>query len=168
MAHETESSARHTLQLLSAAIIRAQTDNPATSQHILIRHLQELFLARHINICCTAARWQRHPAQLPHQGSRTRNGTWLVRQTDITTPDRIPPTAGYAWYSTTGIVIVPNPADEIREVWNEARNIVGLILAFTAISLILIAWPVKRSLRPVNEISAGLVYELYAPRRELP
>ena len=53
-------------------------------------------------------------------------------------------------------MIVPNPADEIREVWNETRNIVGLILAFTAISLILIAWLVKRSLRPINEISAGL------------
>ena len=109
VAHETESSARHTLQLLSAAIIRAQTDNPATSQHILIRHLQELFLARHINICCTAARWQRHPAQLPHQGSRTRNGTWLVRQTDITTPGRIPSAAGYARYSTYRNSDCPQP-----------------------------------------------------------
>ena len=156
VAHETESSARHTLQLLSAAIISAQTDNPATSQHILIRHLQDLDRTRHLNIAVL-----RPDGSVIQPSFRTRDpglGTvpdWFARliappQTEYRRRLGMPGTA------PTEIVIVPNPADEIREVWNETRNIVGLILTFTAISLILIAWLVKRSLRPVNEISAGL------------
>lgn len=153
---ETESSARHTLQLLSAAIISSQTGDPQTSQHILIRQLQELDQTRHLNI-----------AVLRPDGTVIQPS---LRNTD-TGLDTVP-----RWFSEmispaqteyhrhlgspgtapTEIIIVPDPADEIREVWKDTRNIVGLILAFTALSLILIVWLIKRSLQPINEISTGL------------
>lgn len=156
VAEETESSARHTLQLLSAAIISSQTDNPQASQHILIQHLQELDQTRHLRIAVLRPdgtviqpNFRNKKAGLdavPHWFSSLIIPAQTEYRRRLGSPGMIP----------TEIVIVPDPTDEIREIWKETRNIVALILTFTALSLILIAWLIKRSMQPIKQISTGL------------
>ncbi len=174
VAHETESSAKHTLQLLSAAIISAQTDDPHTSQHILIRHLQDLDRTRHLNIAVLRPDGTIiQPTFLNPDTTLDTVPKWFAK---LITPAQTEyrRRLGSPGAAPTEIVIVPNPADEIREVWNETRNILSLILAFTALSLILITWVIKRSLKPISEISSGLAvieagdYQARLPNFSLP
>jgi len=174
VANETESSARLTLQLLSAAIISGQADNPSSAQQILIRHLQELNKTRHLNIALL-----RHDGLVIQPASQSREGRqnaaprWFSHlispapseyRRRFTNPGAPP----------TEILIVPNPDDEITEVWTETGAILGLILLFTALSLILITWVIRRSLKPLKEISAGLTviqdgdYQTRLPQFKLP
>ncbi|MES9981558.1 MAG: sensor histidine kinase, partial [Candidatus Thiodiazotropha sp. 6PLUC5] len=77
-------------------------------------------------------------------------------------------------FGSSEIVILADPSDEIREVWLEARSIVMLITTFTLIYLVLMAFTIRRALKPVNQISTGLGiiqsgnYEARLPKFNLP
>ncbi|MCP5087327.1 MAG: hypothetical protein GY952_11055, partial [Rhodobacteraceae bacterium] len=156
VSQEIESSAKHTLQLLSAAVISTQADNARASQQILLRHLQEIDRTRHLKIAV------RHPdgtvilpASQALKNNPTRVPNWLFRLI-APTPAEYRRRLAVPGTAPTEIVIVPSPDDKIRELWRETRTIAGLILLFTVFCVILITWLVKRSLRPLSEISSGL------------
>ena len=174
VANETESSARLTLQLLSAAIISGQADTPGSAQQILIRHLQELNKTRHLNIALLSH--EGVVIQPANQSLENRQKTVPRWFTQLISPAPSEYRRRFANPGTapTEIVIVPNPDDEITEVWAETGAILGLILLFTALSLILITWVIHRSLKPLKEISAGLTviqtgdYQTRLPKFKLP
>ena len=156
VSREIESSAKHTLQLLSAAVISAQAENARASQQILLHHLQAIDKTRHLKIAV------RHPdgtvilpASQAQKNNPTRVPTWLFRLI-APTPTEYRRRLATPGAAPTEIVIVPNPDDKIRELWRETRTIASLILLFTVFCVILITWLVKRSLRPLIEISSGL------------
>jgi two-component system sensor histidine kinase UhpB len=153
---EIQSSARLTLQLLTAAIISSGSNNSQSAQNLLVRQLQELDNTRHLDIVIlhpngsitrTASRTPIPPAEkVPHWFTELIAPSRVEHRRRLGNPGSLP----------TEILIVSDPADEIRDIWNESVNIVALILVFTAVSLMLIIWVVRRSLQPLALISDGL------------
>lgn len=156
VAQETQASAQHTLQLLSVAIISSGSNNPQSNPHLLVEQIQELNKARHINIVIV------HPdGTVTRPSSRTKEEDssgvpeWFTR---LIAPTRVEyrRRLGNRGTIPTEILIIADPSDKIRYVWKETINIVTLILTFTAISLVLIVWVVRRALKPLAVISDHL------------
>ncbi|MET0009156.1 MAG: ATP-binding protein [Candidatus Thiodiazotropha sp. 6PLUC4] len=172
--NEVETSARITMQLLTAALISSHAEDQVKAQQILITHLQRLDDTRHLHIALTrgdgtviypfSERQELAPKVVPE---------WFVNLVK-------PPPAEYhkriasPQFGSSEIVILADPSDEIREVWLEARSIVMLITTFTLIYLVLMAFTIRRALKPVNQISTGLGiiqsgnYEARLPKFNLP
>ncbi len=152
---EVQSSARLTMQLLSAALISGQDGGPQ-AQQILITHLQRLDDIRHLQIAVVRGDGSViYPASEGRKSRLQGVPGWfvkLVRPAPAEYRKRIvSPLIG-----SSEIVILADPSDEIQEAWREVGSIVVLILSFTLLCLILMAFTIRRSLRPVNQISAGL------------
>lgn len=153
---EIKSSARLTMQLLTAALISGSAENQPEEQQILITHLQRLDDIRHLNIAIVRGDGTIiYPFSERQQAPRQSVPTWFV---DLVKP----PPAEYRkriaspLIGTSEIVILADPTDEIQDAWQEARSIVILIVIFTLLCIILMAIIIRRSLKPVNQISTGL------------
>jgi len=153
---EVESSARLTMQLLSAALISNHTENPTQAQQILLDHLKGLDDIRHLQIAVVRADGT---AILPFSerdniDAREIPG-WFIRLI-APAPTEYHRRIASSALGNSEIVVVPNPYAAIRQVWQEARSILGLILFFTLVCLVLMTFTIRRALRPVNDISTGL------------
>lgn len=156
VAEEIEANARLTMQLLSAALISSHTDSPTESQQILLDQLKGLDDIRHLQIAVVRPDGT---AILPFSDKESVNAHtvpgWflnLIAPVPVEYHRRIAsPVLG-----NSEIVVVPNPYAAIHQVWLEARSILGLTLFFTAVCLVLMTFTIRRALRPVNHISAGL------------
>ncbi|MEW8050974.1 MAG: ATP-binding protein [Candidatus Thiodiazotropha sp.] len=153
---EIKSSARLTMQLLTAALISGSADNQPQEQQILISHLQRLDDIRHLNIAVVRGDGTIiYPFSERRQERQLSVPSWFI---DLVKP----PPAEYRkriaspLIGTSEIVILADPTDEIQDAWREARSIVLLIVSFTILCIILMAIIIRRSLQPVNEISTGL------------
>ncbi|WP_316366409.1 ATP-binding protein [Candidatus Thiodiazotropha sp. CDECU1] len=153
---EIKSSARLTMQLMTAALISGSAENQPEEQQILISHLQRLDDIRHLNIAVVRGDGTIiYPFSERQQAPRQSVPTWFV---DLVKP----PPAEYRkriaspLIGTSEIVILADPTDEIQDAWREARSIVILIVVFTLLCIILMAIIIRHSLKPVNQISAGL------------
>ncbi|MGF1645245.1 MAG: ATP-binding protein [Thiotrichales bacterium] len=171
---ELDSSAKLTLQLVSAAFIAGQVSDHAESLDILIRHLQQLRNIRHLDIAVLRAdgtviqpfsdNRERGASRVPDWFRRLVAPLPVEYRRRVVSPGLIP----------SEIVIVPNPNDEIAEVWQEARIGFGLILGFTLLALVLIALTIRQALRPMQRIIHGLEeieagdYASRLPRFRLP
>jgi len=156
VSEEVESSARLTMQLLTAAVISGHAENELKAQQILVNHLQRLDDIRHLHIAVLrgdgtfiypfSERFDAPSKQVP---------AWFV---DLVRPNPAEYRKRIAspQFGSTEIVILADPMDEILKVWREVRSIVVLIAVFTLICLTLMTIIIRRSLRPVNEISTGL------------
>ncbi|MEW8462094.1 MAG: ATP-binding protein [Candidatus Thiodiazotropha endolucinida] len=153
---EIKSSARLTMQLLTAALISGTAENQPAEQQILISHLQRLNDIRHLNIAVVRGDGTIiYPFSERQQARQLSVPGWYI---DLVKP----PPAEYRkriaspLIGTSEIVILADPTDEIQDAWREARSIVLLIVSFTFLCIILMAIIIRRSLQPVNEISTGL------------
>ncbi|HEX3848137.1 MAG TPA: ATP-binding protein [Steroidobacteraceae bacterium] len=54
------------------------------------------------------------------------------------------------------LVVHPDPAFEIDEIWNVARGLLGLLLAFSLLVNVFVWWAVGRALRPLDRVRAGI------------
>jgi two-component system, NarL family, sensor histidine kinase UhpB len=153
---EIDSNVRLTLQLLTAALISGHSDNPAQAQQILLDQLKGLDDIRHLHIAVIRGDGT---ALLPFSDkSITRDGSvpdWFVKLL-APVPAEYHRRIASPVLGKTDIVVVPNPYAAIRQVWLEVRSILGLVLFFTAVCLVLMTFTIRRALRPVNDISAGL------------
>jgi len=156
VSREVESSARLTMQLLTAALISGHAESQPKAQQILITHLQRLDDIRHLRIA--VIRGDGSVIYPFSEGRAVRLQTvpgWffdLVKPAPTEYRKRIASPV----FGSSEIVILADPGDEIQEVWREGRSIVALIVVFTAVCLLLMAVTIRRSLRPVKQISAGL------------
>jgi two-component system, NarL family, sensor histidine kinase UhpB len=153
---EVESSARLTMQLLTAALISGNVENQAQAQQVLINHLLQLDDIRHLRIAVA-----RSDGSVIYPTSERRE---LPEQTvpawffDLVKP----PPAEYhrriasPEFGTSEIIIQADASDEISGLWRELRSALALILVFTAGCLVLMTITIQRALRPVSQISAGL------------
>ncbi len=156
ISEEIESSARLTMQLLTAALISGSADNQPQEQQILISHLQRLNDIRHLHIAVVRGDGTIiYPFSERQQVRRPSVPAWFFELVK-------PPPAEYRkriaspLIGTSEIVILADPMDEIQDAWRQARSIVLLTLAFTLLYLALMALVIRRSLQPVSQISAGL------------
>jgi two-component system sensor histidine kinase UhpB len=153
---EIESNARLTMQLMTAALISGHTEDQVMAQQTLISHLQRLDDIRHLHIAVVRGDGTViYPFSESRKAQPKQVPAWFV---DLVKP--VP--AEYRkriaspLFGTSEIVILADPMDEIDEVWREVRSILILIIAFTIICLIFMAITIRRSLKPVNQISNGL------------
>ncbi|MGQ0656698.1 MAG: LapD/MoxY N-terminal periplasmic domain-containing protein [Chromatiales bacterium] len=154
VAEETNSTANLTLNLLEVAF--AQTGPDADPLEAVLRKLSSFEETRHLHIELIGmdSRPQRgYPhVTVMHQ---TEAPDWFVR---LVTP---PPLELRREVSKPGlsrmqIVIETDPGDEIREAWQEARALLGLLLAFCLLCNGLIYFTIGRSLKPIKSILNAL------------
>jgi two-component system sensor histidine kinase UhpB len=156
VSEEVESSARLTMQLLTAALISGHADSEMKAQQILISHLQQLDDIRHLHIAVVRGDGTVvYPFSEPPASPRKSVPEWFV---DLVkpTPAEYHKRIASPEFGSTEIVILADPMDEILKVWREVRSIVAVIVVFTVICLVLMSVIIRRSLRPVNQISTGL------------
>jgi two-component system sensor histidine kinase UhpB len=156
ISEEIESSARLTMQLLTAALISGSADSQPQAQQILISHLQRLDDIRHLHIAVVRGDGTIiYPFSEQQQVRRPSVPAWFVELVK-------PPPAEYRkriaspLIGTSEIVILADPLDEIQDAWHQARSIVVLTLAFTVLYLVFMVIIIRRSLQPVSQISTGL------------
>jgi two-component system sensor histidine kinase UhpB len=172
--NEVESSARITMQLLTAALISGHTENQLKAQQILITHLQSLDDTRHLQIAVirgdgTIIYPNSEQEAVP---SKVVPGWFykLVKPVPAEYRKRI----ASPLFGSSEIVILADPTDEIEEVWLEAKSVFTLVIAFTAICLILMVFTIRHALAPVNKIimGSGVIqsgdYAARLPRFNLP
>ncbi len=153
---EVESSARLTMQLLSVALISSHGENQAEAQQILIDHLQGLDDIRHLQIAVVRPDGTAiHPFSERKNAEAERVPNWFVSLV-APVPHEYHRRITSPVLGRSEVVVVPNPYEAIRQVWEEARSILGLTLFFTLVCLVLMTFTIRRALRPVNDISAGL------------
>jgi two-component system sensor histidine kinase UhpB len=153
---EVESSARLTMQLLSVALISSHGENETEAQQILIDHLQGLDDIRHLQIAVVRPDGTAiHPFSEQKNAEAEKVPNWFVRLV-APVPHEYHRRITSPVLGRSEIVVVPNPYEAIRQVWGEARSILGLTLFFTLVCLLLMTLTIRRALRPVNDISAGL------------
>jgi two-component system sensor histidine kinase UhpB len=172
--NEIESSARITMQLLTAALISGHTKDQVKAQQILITHLQRLDDTRHLHIAVI-----RSDGTVIYPFSEKRNvihqnvPDWFVKLVKPA-PAQFRKRIASPLFGSSEIVILADPTDEIQEVWFEARSIVMLVIIFTIIYLLLMTITIRRALKPVSQISTGLGiiqsgdYEARLPKFDLP
>lgn len=151
---ELDSTARVAIQLISASLASLPDDEELRSQ--LRDNLQQLPGTRHLQIGFT------HPASgasiwtpLQQEEEAIAAPAWFVSLVEPSSRE-FRQRLSVPGQQSLEIILQVDPADEIEETWEESRVIVLLILAFTVCSLLLVAFTVRRALRPLDQISEAL------------
>ncbi|MEJ2456419.1 MAG: histidine kinase [Candidatus Thiodiazotropha sp.] len=156
ISEEVESSARLTMQLLTAALISGHAESEVMAQQILISHLQRLDDIRHLHIAVVRGDGTIiYPFSEPLASPRKNVPAWFVSLVKPT-PAEYHKRIASPEFGSTEIIILADPMDEILKVWREVRSILAVIVVFTLLCLVLMTIIIRRSLRPVNQISTGL------------
>ncbi|MDP9082782.1 MAG: histidine kinase [Pseudomonadota bacterium] len=120
-----------------------------------IRHVEVYFYNAVGTMLETSAGGRAHAPEAPFWF------VWLVQRsfTPIADQRRF---VGFDGFAIGVLVIHPDPAFEIDEVWNVTRGLLGLLILFALLVNGLIGWAVGRALRPLgfvrtalSELSAG-------------
>lgn len=171
---ETESIAQHTLQLITATMISSSGPGAMDSQRALIEHLQKMDRTRHLRISVVRPNGQIiRPEYFDRKPEIKVAPDWFY-QLIAPAPREYRRKIGAPGSSPVEIILFPSPEDEIRDVWQNTRTILFLILSFTLITILLVTWVIRYSLRPINDISRGLAviqsgdYQARLPTFNLP
>ncbi len=153
---ETNSTANLTLSLLELAF--TSIGGPQRQEQMsmrLMEQLRHLERTRHLRIellredgssLSTGAVTSPRPADAP---------AWFIH---VVEPETIPlrrelvvPDAPFR-----EIVIHADPTDEISEAWDDSRSLLGLLFLFSLLANAMVAFTLRRWLRPVTAITAAL------------
>lgn len=80
---------------------------------------------------------------------------WLVQRSFQPIPD-VHRFVSFDGSPAGALVIHPDPAFEIDEIWNVTRGLFGLLLVFALLVNLLVWWAVSRALRPVERVRTAL------------
>lgn len=154
VAEEVQSTAHLALQLLEVAF---GSTNPIQQGYLRARLLEQLGQfesARHLHIALMEGD-RELPSGGPMVALDAKAPDWFVRLVEPEPMEyRRPLTHTSGPY--TEIVVRADPTDEINEVWEEARTMLGLVLVFSVIANGLFYVAIGRWLRPVDSIVAAL------------
>ena len=156
VSQETTASAELTMELLSTATISLQTGGNTEALKTFLRNLQALDNIRHMNIAL-----HHSDGSITQPFIKTSNNIvsgapeWFSKLV-APAPKEYQRNLFHPTYGKTDITIVPNPIDEISEVWNDARLTLILLAAFATLSMGLIYFIIHHALRPVNKILTAL------------
>lgn len=156
VAEEIESSAGLTLQLLTAATLSVQAEDQRRLQTALVQNLGTLGNVRHLNIALLGGDGQTILPATENGGHTIADAPqWFVRLV-APSPVEFRRRLSAPKQPYTEIVIRPNPADEITEVWKESRLLLGFLFLFTLMANGLIFLTLGRALQPIDRISTAL------------
>jgi two-component system sensor histidine kinase UhpB len=145
--HEVSSAARLTIQLLDIAIAGSSTGENTAGLSRLMDAIETVDAGRHVNITIEANN---------DGGSRGRPSRtiaapgWFV---DWVSPDDA---VFRRAIGDATIVVATDPADEIEEAWEDARNMLGLIVLFSIVANGLFFGLVGRWFKPLTAIGSAL------------
>jgi len=80
---------------------------------------------------------------------------WLVQRSFEPVPD-VHRFVDFDGFAVGVLVIHPDPAFEIDEIWNVTRGLLGLLIVFSLVVNALVWWAVGRALRPLDHIRTAL------------
>jgi two-component system sensor histidine kinase UhpB len=150
---ETGSGLRLARVLVDAALDRAQgAADPATALERLQRELPTI---RHVDfVILQPASFVRVPGMPVVKEERRAVPLWFSRLFNV-------PMRAEAFPIVIGghmegqVIVVPNPLNEIAEIWDELAFLAGLLLVLAVIIVGLLVWTVHRGLRPIRELAAA-------------
>jgi len=171
---EMQSVAKLTLQLVEIALMsNAGSSTPEIHQDVLekianlesTRHLEiELYKSRNMGNAIPVRIIQTITSEAPE---------WFIR---MVKPLPVEYRRVFRGSETayTEIIIRANPSDEITEIWNETKGVLGLLVLFAVLANILVYIILGRGLAPIESILKGLdgieqgEYQLRLPKFKFP
>ncbi len=121
-------------------------------------HLSRLSDVRHVDVYFYNAIGHLLETSAPNSVSMPKAPfwfAWLVQRSFKPIPD-VHRFVSFDGSPAGALVIHPDPAFEIDEIWNVTRGLFGLLLVFALLVNFLVWWAVGRALRPVERVRIAL------------
>jgi len=171
---EMQSVSKLTLQLIEIALMSNSTSNTFEIQQSVLENIANLESTRHLEI--ELYKTGNIGSMVPVRIIQTINAQapdWFVR---MVKPQPVEYRRVFRESLTayTEILIRANPSDEITEVWNETRGVLGLLVLFAVLANVLVYISLGRGLAPIESILKGLdgiergEYQRRLPRFKFP
>jgi two-component system sensor histidine kinase UhpB len=114
-----------------------------------VRHVEVYFYNAVGTLLDSSASGQKHAPEAPNWFG------WLVQRSFKPVPD-VRRFVDFDRLAVGVLVIHPDPAFEIDEIWNVTRGLLGLLIVFSLMVNALVWWAVGRALRPLGHIRTAL------------
>lgn len=153
---EMQSVSKLTLQLIEIALMSNTASSTSETQQSVLESIANLESTRHLEIELykTGNKGSRVPVKIiPTINAQAPE--WFIR---MVKPQPVEYRRVFRESLTayTEILIRANPSDEITEVWNETRGVLGLLVLFAVLANILVYISLGRGLAPIESILKGL------------
>ncbi len=153
---EMQSVSKLTLQLIEIALMSNTTSSTSEIQQSVLENIANLESTRHLEI--ELYKIGNIGNMVPVRIIPTINAQapeWFIR---MVKPQPVEYRRVFRESLTayTVILIRANPSDEITEVWNETKGVLGLLVLFAVLANILVYISLGRGLAPIESILKGL------------
>ena len=153
---EMQSVSKLTLQLIEIALMSSTASSTSEIQQNVLENIASLESIRHLEI--ELYQTGNVGSMVPVRIISTINAEapeWFVR---MVKPQPVEYRRVFRETLTayTEILIRANPSDEITEVWNETKGVLGLLVLFAVLANILVYISLGRGLAPIESILKGL------------
>ena len=153
---EMQSVSKLTLQLIEIALMSNTASNISETQQSVLENIANLESTRHLEIELykTGNIGSMVPVRIiPKINAQAPE--WFIR---MVKPQPVEYRRVFRESETayTEILIRANPSDEITEVWNETKGVLGLLVLFAVLANILVYISLGRGLAPIELILQGL------------
>ncbi len=153
---EMQSVSKLTLQLIEIALMSNTASSTSETQQSVLESIANLESTRHLEIELykTGNKGSRVPVKII-PAINAQAPEWFIR---MVKPQPVEYRRVFRESLTayTEILIRANPSDEITEVWNETRGVLGLLVLFAVLANILVYISLGRGLAPIESILKGL------------
>ncbi len=153
---EMQSVSKLTLQLIEIALMSNTTTSTSEIQQNVLESIANLESTRHLEIELykTGSMGSKVPVRIV-QTINAHAPEWFIR---MVKPQPVEYRRVFRESVTayTEILIRANPSDEITEVWNETKGVLGLLVLFAVLANILVYISLGRGLAPIESILKGL------------
>lgn len=171
---EMQSVSKLTLQLIEIALMSDVSDNISKNQQRVLESIAKLESTRHLQIelyQTSNVDSMIAPRIIPTINAKAPE--WFVQ---MVKPQPVEYRRVFRGAVTayTEILIRANPSDEITEVWNETKSVLGLLILFAVLANILVYVSLGHGLAPIESILKGLdgiergEYQLRLPKFNFP
>jgi two-component system sensor histidine kinase UhpB len=171
---EMQSVSKLTLQLIEIALMSNTANSTPEIQQSVLENIANLESTRHLEI--ELYKTGNIGSTVPVRIISTINAQapeWFIR---MVKPQPVEYRRVFRESLTayTEILIRANPSDEITEVWNETKGVLGLLVLFAVLANILVYISLGRGLAPIESILKGLdgiergEYQRRLPRFKFP
>ena len=153
---EMQSVSKLTLQLIEIALMSNTASSTSETQQSVLESIANLESTRHLEI--ELYKTGNKDSMVPVKIIPTIDAQapeWFIR---MVKPQPVEYRRVFRESLTayTEILIRANPSDEITEVWNESRGVLGLLVLFAVLANILVYISLGRGLAPIESILKGL------------
>ncbi|MEM7251076.1 MAG: ATP-binding protein [Pseudomonadota bacterium] len=146
---EVESTQELTSRLLRFAV-RLSTASRPNSAPELIEQVQSLGSFRHVRIVPG-----RSDESTPETDEAPVFPEWFARYMTVPVASEVL-TLNAGDHAAVQLTLLPDPTDEVAEIWSEVKASLGTLIGFGLLAVGLVTWMVSRALRPLDRIRLTL------------